>query len=95
MEKNVPRPIGSYLLVWIGLLILTGLTVTVSGLKLGQFSVLTTIFIATIKGALVILYFMHIKYEDRVFKIMLGLAVLTLTLILVLTFVDISFRQGV
>jgi cytochrome c oxidase subunit 4 len=92
MEKKNVRPFSNYLMIWFGLLMLTGVTVTVAGLNLGQLSVLGAIIIAAVKSTLVILFFMHIKYEDRVFKIMLGLAVVTLVVIMVLTFVDVSFR---
>ena len=91
-EKKNLRPFSNYLMIWFCLLMLTGVTVTVAGLNLGQLSVLGAIIIATVKSTLVILFFMHIKYEDRVFKIMLGLAVVTLVVIMVLTFVDTSLR---
>lgn len=92
MEKKNPRPFSTYILIWLGLLLLTGVTITVAGLNLGTLSVLGAIVIAAIKSTLVVLFFMHIKYEDRVFKIMLGLAIFTLVVILVLTFADVSYR---
>lgn len=85
-------PYGTYVLVWFGLMALTGLTITVANLHLGNFSVLTAILIAAIKGTLVLMIFMNLKYEARLFKIMLLLAVATLAVIMVLTFTDISFR---
>lgn len=94
-EKKSERPFSTYLSVWLALLVLTGATVTAAGLNLGQVSVIAAILIAAAKSTLVVLFFMHIKYEDRVFKIMLGVAILTLVAILALTFVDISFRQPV
>jgi cytochrome c oxidase subunit 4 len=91
-EKQNLHPFSTYLLIWLGLLVLTSLTVTVAGLNLGNLSYLGAILIAAAKGTLVVLFFMHIKYEDRVFKIMLGVAIATLVIIMVLTFVDTSFR---
>lgn len=92
MEKKNPRPFSTYILLWLALLMLTGVTITVAGLNLGTLSVLGAIVIAAVKSTLVVLYFMHIKYEDRVFKMMLGLAIFTLVIILVLTFADVSYR---
>ena len=89
--KNI-HPVSTYLLIWFGLLVFTGVTVTVAGLNLGNLSVLGAILIAAVKSTLVVLFFMHIKYEDRVFKIMLGAAIIMLVVIMVLTFVDVSFR---
>jgi len=90
--KHQPIPLSSYVLIWLGLLMLTALTVTTASLHLGGWSVFAAIAIATVKGTLVLLYFMHLKYEDRVFKVMLFLALLTLTVIMVLTFCDVLFR---
>jgi cytochrome c oxidase subunit 4 len=92
MEKKNARPFSSYLAIWLGLLILTGLTVTVAVLNLGGFSVLGAIVIAAVKSSLVVLFFMNIKYEDRVFKMMLALAIFILMVILLLTFADVSYR---
>jgi cytochrome c oxidase subunit 4 len=91
-EKQNIHPFSTYLSIWFGLLVLTGVTVTVAGLNLGNLSVLGAILIAAVKSTLVVLFFMHIKYEDRVFKIMLGVAIITLVVIMVLTFIDVSFR---
>ncbi len=92
MEKHQPIPLGKYVIIWLALLVLTAATVTAAGLHFGNFTVLAAIAIATIKGTLVLMYFMHLKYEDRVFIIMLLLALFTLTVIMVLTFIDVSFR---
>jgi cytochrome c oxidase subunit 4 len=92
MEKQNHYPFSTYILVWIALLLLTVLTVTVASLKLGAFSVYGAILIAALKSSLVVLLFMKIKYEDRVFKIMVAVAVVMLTIIISFTFLDIAFR---
>ena len=89
------RPVvsyGKYLMVWLSLLVLTVTTITAAALRFGKWSVMAAILIATVKGTLVLLYFMHLKYESRVFLGMLMIAVLTLAIIMVLTFADVSFR---
>ena len=83
---------GTYLMVWLALLILTGLTVTIAGLNLQNFSIVAAIFIAAFKTSLVLNYFMGLKYETPLFKNMVFVAVFTLAIIIGLTFVDISFR---
>ena len=87
-----PLPLTTYVTVWVALLMLTGLTITVASLHLGAWSVLAAIIIATVKGTLVLLYFMHLLHEERVFKVMLFLALFTLTIILVLTYADVLLR---
>lgn len=83
---------GTYVMVWLALLILTGLTVTVVGLNLKNFAVIMAIFIAGFKSTLVLNYFMHLKYESILFKNMVYVAIFTLVIIIALTFTDISFR---
>jgi cytochrome c oxidase subunit 4 len=91
-EKHQTIPFGSYIVVWLALLVLTAATITAAGLHFRAFSVLAAIIIAAIKGTLVLMYFMHLKYEELVFKLMLGLALFTLTVIMVLTFIDVALR---
>lgn len=83
---------GPYIMIWLALLVLTVVTVTVAGMRLGNLSVVTAIAVATVKGSLVLHYFMHLKDESIVFKLMLGLALFTIAGIMLLTFVDFSFR---
>lgn len=79
-------------MIWVALLTLTALTVTASSLHFGSWSVFAAIAIATVKGTLVLMYFMNLRYEERVFVYMLLLALFTLTVIMVLTFFDVLFR---
>lgn len=83
---------GTYVLIWLALLVFTALTVSVAGMDLGRLSVITALAVATAKSGLVLNYFMHLKYEDRVFKIMLLVSIVTLATILGLTFFDIAYR---
>jgi cytochrome c oxidase subunit 4 len=91
-EKHQLVSYGTYVMIWSALLILTGLTITVSGLNLKNFAIIAAIFIAGFKSTLVLNYFMHLKYESSLFRYMVFLAVFTLVIIIGLTFTDISFR---
>ena len=83
---------GTYIMVWLALLILTGLTVTVAGLNLKNYAIMAAIFIAGFKSSLVLNYFMHLKFEAPLFRNMVYVAIFTLVIIIGLTFTDISFR---
>jgi cytochrome c oxidase subunit 4 len=83
---------GQLLLIWFGLLALTGLTVALAGINLGRWIILTALTIASIKTLLVLNVFMHLKFEEKVFRIFVGVAVLTLTIFVVLTFFDYAFH---
>jgi cytochrome c oxidase subunit IV len=60
MEHIVSAKI--YFTVWAVLMCLTVTTAAVSYLDLGAFSIVVALIIATLKGSLVVLFFMHAKY---------------------------------
>ncbi len=91
MERKPHHSSSGYLVIWLVLLVLTGAAVTIAGLDLGQVSILGTILCAWLMGTLVVLFFMGIRYINRIFKIMLAAAVLLLAAIMILTLKDLSF----
>jgi cytochrome c oxidase subunit 4 len=91
MAKN--KNYQTYILVWLGLLILTGITVSMAGMNLGRLSILIVLLIAAFKSVLVLSYFMHLKYETGLlFKLMIPIVLAVLTVFIGLTFTDIAFR---
>lgn len=84
---------GTYVLVWIGLFILTGITASLAGMNLRGLSILVPLLVAAMKSALVFGYFMHLKYETGLlFKLMIPIILATLTIFIGLTFLDVAFR---
>ena len=79
-------------MVWAVLVALTGLTIYVAGINLGRLGMSVNILIASLKAGLVVYIFMHLRYESRILKLMLLMAVMTLTVIITLTFLDILYR---
>jgi len=92
METRTHTVYSKYLMVWLALLLLTGMTITAAGLQFGQWSILAAILIAGVKGTLVLFYFMHLRREPVLFKVTLTVALFTLVVIMLLTFADVSFR---
>ena len=78
--------------VLITLLVLTAITVEVADLELGPLSVFTALIIASIKGTTVLTYFMHLKYDKPIYRIMVGGVFLLFALIIGITFIDYVFR---
>jgi cytochrome c oxidase subunit 4 len=93
-EKFHPVRPQTYVLVWVGLLILTGITVSLAGMNLGRFSISVALVVAAVKSGLVLNYFMHLKYEKglRIFKLMIPSIFAILVLFIGLTFFDVAFR---
>lgn len=82
---------GTYFFVWLTLVGFTALTVTVASFNLGNFSIVIALTIASIKALLVLLVFMHLRFDDKMFRIFTFVAFLTLAIFLILTFSDYSF----
>ena len=78
--------------VWVALLALTASTVAVTRVDLGGGKVWAALAIACLKSALVITFFMHMKYEARLFRIILFVALVTLAIFIGFTFFDVLYR---
>ncbi|MGD8306727.1 MAG: cytochrome C oxidase subunit IV family protein [Ignavibacteria bacterium] len=91
-NKNHSHSYVPYILVWLALLILTGLTVAIAGINIGGITVATALSIASVKAYLVLTIFMHLRSESRVFKIFGLVALFFLVISFVLLFTDYSFQ---
>jgi cytochrome c oxidase subunit 4 len=86
----------TYALVWMILVILTGMTLSVSGMDLGGWTVLIALAIAGTKSGLILNYFMHLRSERLlIFRVIIPLVVAVLLVFILLTFSDLAFRGGV
>lgn len=80
------------IVIWAALVVMTGITIYVAGLDLGEYSIIANLLIASLKAGLVLYIFMHMKSESIIIKLMLIVVLLTMTSILLLTFLDILYR---
>jgi cytochrome c oxidase subunit 4 len=79
-------PLGTLAAVFVALVALTGLTVAAANVDLGNLNLYIALAVAGAKAALVVLYFMHLRY-DRPFLMVLflgclGFVVLFISLVL-------------
>lgn len=88
-------PLRTYFLVTTGLLILTAITVGISYVHFGVFNLLVAMAVAVAKASLVALYFMHLKYDSKVYLMIFLVALLTLGVLIVLTMADTMTRGDV
>lgn len=54
-----------YVAVFVGLLLLTGITVGQSYVDLGAFNIAIVVLIATMKASLVVTFFMHLRWDNK------------------------------
>jgi cytochrome c oxidase subunit 4 len=85
----------TYFLAWLGLVILTGTTVSLAGMGLGRLAILSALLIAGTKSGLVLTYFMHLRSEKMlIFKVIIPLVLAVFLVFIILTFTDVAFRGG-
>ena len=74
--------------VFVALLIGTVLTVAATKLQLGEFNVWLALFIAFVKAMLVLLYFMHLRWDNLYNSIAMGIALATVVLFIGFALMD-------
>ena len=80
-------------LVLSALLLLTGITIAVSYFDLGIFNVFISLGIACTKVTLVLLFFMHLKYEGKAIRFSFLGTIFFLFIMISFMFWDYAFRH--
>ena len=91
-NKDHIVPYRTYLIILLFLLTFTGLSILVTSFELGPLAVTAALVFSTAKTTLVFLYFMHLKFDQRVYAIMTSVVLLLFLSVIVVTFLDYSFR---
>jgi len=81
-----------YLWVLLILLIFTTITITVTRIDLSAFTVMVALIIASVKSFIVLRYFMHLKFESRMFTVFVVMVLSIYVLVIGLTFIDYLMR---
>ena len=92
MSENHSISFKTYLTVLISLLILTVITVGVAQWDFGAFNAFFAMLVATIKASLVLMYFMHLKYDEKIYWLIFGSAVFFVLLLYFFSELDIFTR---
>jgi cytochrome c oxidase subunit IV len=77
-----------------GLLLLTAITICASHFKLGVVTVWLALFFASVKASLVLLFFMHLKFEGRIFAFTFVVTVFVVAVMIGFMFWDVAYRAG-
>jgi len=92
VQKPHVLPDGLFVMVWVGLLVLTAVTVGGSVFFPGKIGILVAVIVTPIKATLILMFFMHLKYEKKAFTIMFLVAVGILSVFIGLTLFDYLLR---
>jgi cytochrome c oxidase subunit 4 len=89
-------PLKTYFAVFGSLLVLTILTVVVSVIGLpAPASIIVAMVVAAVKASLVVLWFMHLKFDDRFYSLIFIVSLFFLVLFFVFTSMDVLSRGQV
>lgn len=85
--------IGTYAKVWGALMLLLVLTIFVAHFDLGEWSVAVALLIAIAKAALILFFFMHLRYGKREVLVFAAAAYLWLLIMIIGTLHDYLSRN--
>ena len=74
------------------LLILTTLSILAIKIHVGAFTVALALLLASVKVTIVLTYFMHLKFENLLLRVMVGGVFLLFAIVIGITFIDYYFR---
>lgn len=92
-EDTHHPPISLYYKIFGALMILTVITVAVAFQDLGPLNNIVALGIAGIKTTLVVLFFMHVKYESKLTKLFAAAGFIWLAILLAFTLQDTETRR--
>lgn len=94
MEKEEEHiiPYSKYLIILVILIALTLTSVALTRIYLGAFTVFMALIIAMVKSSFVLRFFMHLKFESRMFTMLVVAVTLLLCAVITLTLLDYLFR---
>jgi cytochrome c oxidase subunit 4 len=89
-EHIVPRSL--YYAVFAALMVLTAVTVGVAYVDLGALNIAVALAVALVKAALVVLFFMHVKYSSRLVQLVVLASIVWLIILFSITLSDYITR---
>ena len=93
MSEHEHHPsLSIYFAVFTALMVLTGVTVWVAFIELGTLGDIVAISIASIKATLVMLFFMHLKYAEKLTWVVMIASFVWLAILLGITLSDYLSR---
>ncbi len=85
-------PYKTFLLVLGALLAFTFVSIAVTNYDLGPLTVVTALVLATAKTILVLTFFMHLKWDVKMFAILITAVLILIGVVIFITFLDYLYR---
>ena len=91
-EKHHVVPYRVYVVVLLALMALTFASIGITSIEMGEFTVAAALVFACIKSYLVLIYFMHLKYDKKYIAAMVAFVFILFFVVIVITFLDYLYR---
>lgn len=85
-------PYKTYGIILTVLILLTLISVAVTQIDLASLTVFTAVLLATVKSGFVLVYFMHLKFDNLMLKVLVSAVFILIALVMVVTFLDYNYR---
>lgn len=92
MQEEHHSGVGRYIVVFVALLVLTLVTVVTGRMHLPDWGLALALLIATTKGTLVALYFMHLTDHKGANRLVFGVSIVFVMLMLAIPLLDLGTR---
>ena len=91
-EKHHIIPYKTFVFILLALLALTFISILVTNIHLGPLTVITALVLSAVKSTLVLAYFMHLKFDVKIFGILVFGVIMVIGVLIFITFLDYLFR---
>lgn len=91
-EKQHAVPYKVYVYILVVLIAFTFMSIGITQINLGAYSVLGALIFAMIKSFLVLTYFMHLKFDTLFLRLSVLSIFILLLVVIVITFLDYFYR---
>jgi cytochrome c oxidase subunit 4 len=91
-EKHHIVSYKTYGLILLLLLTFTAISVAVTQIELSKWSTAIALLIAGTKSAFVLAIFMHLKFDQKIYRVMAISVTMLLIAVIIITFLDYLFR---
>lgn len=91
-EKVHVVPYRIYVYILVALIAFTFMSIGITSINLGAYSVLGALIFAMLKSYLVLTYFMHLKFDSLFLKLSVLSIFILLLIVIIITFLDYYFR---
>lgn len=90
--KHYIIPFRTYFLILLGLITFTFMSIGITKINLGGYSVLGALIFSSCKSALVLIFFMHLKFDKLYLRFLILFVILVFLTLILITFLDYYFR---